>query len=197
MSMRRVDNLSASPATYLDWIMKDRLLLTDREIKNYISLFNVLLDMDFFWIHPLDENRAADGLVLRSDFEYETGLYLEGFNPRCTVFEMLAALAIRCESQLMRNSSLGDRTAKWFFIMLENLGLAGFDNRHWSSSSRAEIEHIVEDFLNRKYKRNGVGGAFPLKHSRNNQSNEQIWDQLMAYINENFNEDDENLELFR
>lgn len=197
MSMRRVDNLSASPITYLDWIMKDRLLLTDREIKNYISLFNALFDIDFIWIHPLDENRASDGLVLRSDFEYETGLYLEGFNPRCTVFEMLAALAIRCENQLMRNLSLGDRTAKWFFMMLENLGLSEFTNRNWNSSSRKEIDQIVDDFLNRRYKKNGVGGAFPLKHSKNNQSNEQIWDQLMAYINENYSDDDENFELFR
>lgn len=195
--MRRVDNLSASPITYLDWIMKDRLHLTDREIKNYISLFNVLFEMDFVWIHPLDENRASDGLVLRSDFEYETGLYLEGFNPKCTVFEMLAALAIRCENQLMRNLSLGDRTAKWFFMMLENLGLLEFDNRHWNSSSRRHIESILYTFLERKYDKKGVGGAFPLRHSQKNQANEQIWNQLMAYINENFSEDDEDFELFK
>lgn len=197
MSMRRVNNLSASPTTYLDWIMKDRLLLTDREIKNYISLFDVLFDMDFIWIHPLDENRAADGLVLRSDFEYETGLYIVGLGPKCTVFEMLAALAIRCENQLMRNLSMGDRTAKWFFMMLDNLGLTEFDNRHWGSTSRLRVLSIIDDFLNRKYKKNGAGGAFPLRHSQNNQSNEQIWDQLMAYINENYSEDDEDLELFR
>ena len=197
MSMRRVDNLSASPATYLDWIMKDRLLLTDREIKNYISLFNILFDMDFVWIHPLDENRASDGLALRSDFEYETGMYISGLQSRCTVFEMLAALAIRCENQLMRNFSMGDRTAKWFFMMLENLTLTDYDNRHWNASSRGRIVSIIDDFLKRKYKKNGEGGAFPLKHSKNNQANEQIWDQLMAYINENYSEDDEDLELFR
>ena len=195
--MRRVDNLSASPMTYLDWIMKDRLHLTDREIKNYISLFNALFDLDFIWIHPLDENRASDGLVLRSDFEYETDLYIEGLRPKCTVFEMLAALAIRCENQLMRNPSKGDRTAKWFFMMLDNLHLLEFSNKNWDPSCYDHIVSIVRRFLERKYGRNGEGGAFPLKHSKNNQCNEQIWNQLMSYINENFSEDDEDLELFR
>lgn len=197
MSMRRVNDLSASPITYLDWLMKDRLHLTDKEIKNYISLFNVLFEIDFVWIHPLDENRASDGLVLRSDFEYETGLYITGLSPKCTVFEMLAALAIRCENQLMRNLFLGDRTAKWFFMMLDNLRLSDFDNRHWTSHSKEHIESIVDSFLKRKYNKNGVGGAFPLKHSQKNQSNEQIWDQLMAYINENYDEDEDDLELFK
>lgn len=197
MSMRRVNDLSASPVTYLDWLMKDRLHLTDKEIKNYISLFNVLFEIDFVWIHPLDENRASDGLVLRSDFEYETGLYITGLGPKCTVFEMLAALAIRCENQLMRNLFLGDRTAKWFFMMLDNLRLSDFDNRHWTSHSKEHIESIVDSFLKRKYNKNGVGGAFPLKHSQKNQSNEQIWDQLMAYINENYDEDEDDLELFK
>ena len=74
----------------------------------------------------MDENRAIDGLELRTDFEYETGEYLDktsGLMPKCTVFEMLAALAIRCESQLMYNPSLGDRTSKWFFEFLDNLNL--------------------------------------------------------------------------
>ena len=195
--MRRVNNLSASPIAYLDWLMKDKLHLTDREIKKYISLFNVLFDMDFFWIHPLDENRAVDGLALRSDFEYETELYIDGLGPRCTVFEMLAALAIRCENQIMRNPSLGNRTAKWFFMMLENLNLLDFSNKNWTPTSRDHIEAIIDKFLNRKYNKNGVGGAFPLKHSKNNQANEQIWNQLMSYINENYDDDDGDLELFR
>ena len=141
----------------------------------------------------MDENRAADGLELRDDFEYETGEYLDvssGLLPNCSFFEMLAALAIRCENQLMRNLSLGDRTSKWFFEFLDNLGI---DNR----LNREDIEDITVNFMNGKYKSNGEGGMFPIRRTGINQRGEQLWKQLSAYINENYLEDGEDLPLFR
>jgi hypothetical protein len=109
---------------YIHWVLKDRLGLTEREIKNNKSIIYELAEIEFIWRHPMDENRALEGLELRSDFEYETGEYLDkssGIMAQCTMFEMLAALAIRCENQIMRNSLIGDRTSKWFFEFLDNL----------------------------------------------------------------------------
>ena len=179
---------SASMSDYIHWVLKDKLKLSDKETKSYLYLVSAITNIEFTWRHPMDENRAIDGLDLRSDFEYETGEYLDnssGLMPHCTFFEMLAALAIRCENQLMRNLSVGDRTSKWFFEFLDNLGL--LDNK----LSINDIECIVDDFMN------GDLDMFPLKDKGIVQKNEQIWKQLSAYINENYFNDGSEMELFR
>lgn len=175
---------SASMSDYIRWVLKDRLRLSEKEIKENLSLVSALAEVEFIWKHPMDENRAIDGLELRSDFEYETGEYLDktsGLMPQCTMFEMLAALAMRCENQLMRDSMVGDRTSKWFFEFLDNLEVL--------DGSRP-VETACDLFFK------GALELFPLKNKKIKQKNEQIWKQLMAYINENYGDDSEML-LFR
>lgn len=178
---------SASISKYIHWVLKDKLSLTDKEVKKYQYLVSALTNVEFVWRHPMDENRAEDGLELRDDFEYETGEYLDkssGLMGPCTFFEMLAALAIRCENQLMRNLSMGDRTSKWFFEFLDNLDLLDENLRE------NEIIDIAEDFMD------GNIDMFPLKNKGIVQKNEQIWKQLAAYINENYIFEGPELDLF-
>lgn len=178
---------SASMNTYIHWVLKERLGLTDKETRKHIFLVSALTKVEFIPRHPMDENRAIDGLELRDDFEYETGDYLDkssGLLPQCSMFEMLAALAIRCENQLMRNLSLGDRTSKWFFEFLNNLGLLDCDKK--------DIRNICDEFMD------GTLEMFPLKKRGIKQKNEQIWKQLTAYINENYTmENTDDMLLFR
>ena len=78
---------SAGMSDYIHWVMKDKLKLTDRERKKYERLCLVSANIEFVWNHPMDENRATDGLELRDDFEYETGEYLDkssGLLPSCS-----------------------------------------------------------------------------------------------------------------
>ena len=180
---------SASMNTYIHWVLKDKLGLTEKECRDNAHIVLTLTNVEFVWRHPMDENRAIDGLELRDDFEYETGEYLDhssGLPSKCSMFEMLAALAIRCENQLMRNSLLGDRTSKWFFEFLDNLGILNCDER--------DVDHIVDvchDFMD------GRKDMFPLKKRGIKQKNEQIWKQLMAYLNENYTTEDTDMPLFR
>ena len=187
--MRDVNNYSsASISRYIHWVLTDKLGLTDKETKKYLYLVSAITDVEFVWRHPMDENRAIDGLELRQDFEYETGEFLDkssGLMPNCTFFEMLAALSIRCENQLMRNLSVGDRTSKWFFEFLDNLEL--LDER----LREDDIKDIAEGFMD------GDIDMFPLKNKGIKQKNEQIWKQLSAYINENYIFEDSDMELFR
>lgn len=179
---------SASISKYIHWVLEDKLGLTNQEIRKYYNVAKTLTQIEFVWRHPMDENRAIDGLELRSDFEYETGDYLDkssGLMGPCTFFEMLAALAIRCENQLMRNLSEGDRTSKWFFEFLDNLDL--LDDR----IREKDIINTVEDFMDGKI------DMFPLKKRGIIQKNEQIWKQLSAYINENYIFEDSDMEVFR
>ena len=179
----------ASMNTYIHWVLKDKLGLNEREIRKNLCLVSALAEVEFVWRHPMDENRASDGLELRKDFEYETGDFLDkssGLLSQCSMFEMLAALAIRCENQLMRNSLVGDRTSKWFFEFLDNLGLLDCDER--------DVDHIVDvchDFME------GRKDMFPLNKRGIKQKNEQIWKQLMAYLNENYTIDEPDMPLFR
>lgn len=176
---------SASMSDYIHWVLKDKLRISDKDIRKYLHIVLALANVEFIWRHPMDENRAIDGLELRSDFEYETGGYLDkssGLMPQCTMFEMLAALAIRCENQIMRNSLIGDRTCKWFFEFLDNLGVLGDERK---------VKNACDDFFE------GRKDLFPLKNKRINQKNEEIWRQLMAYLNENYVSDDDNLSIFK
>ena len=182
---------SASMNTYIHWVLRDKLRLTEKEARDNICKVSVLTTIEFVWRHPMDENRAIDGLELRDDFEYETGDYLDktsGLPSKCSMFEMLAALAIRCENQLMRDSLLGDRTSKWFFEFLDNLGLLDCDDR--------DVDYMVDvcnAFLD------GRKDLFPLKKKGIKQKNEQLWKQLMGYLNENYAfdvEEDSDMPLF-
>lgn len=176
---------SASMSDYIHWVLKDKLGISDRDVRENLPVVLALAEVEFIWRHPMDENRATDGLELRSDFEYETGDYLDkssGLIPQCTMFEMLAALAIRCENQLMRNSLVGDRTSKWFFEFLNNLGVL---------DGKLDVEEACDLFFD------GRLDLFPLKTKGIKQKNEQIWKQLMAYINENYTMEDTDMPLFK
>ena len=88
MHVRDSNNYSsASISNYIHWVLKDKLGFTDRECKEYLYLVSALTNVEFTWRHPMDENRAIDGLELRDDFEYETGEYLDkssGLMAQCT-----------------------------------------------------------------------------------------------------------------
>ena len=125
---------SATSSTYIEWLVRDKLGLTDKEWKTYNFLINSLAKIEFISIHPQDENRASDGLELRKQFTDETGYFLDGTSGlpvKCSMLELLAALAIKVENRLMRNISIGDRTSKWFFIMIENMGCSNITNTNW------------------------------------------------------------------
>ena len=112
----------------------------------------------------------------------------------CTVLEMLIALAIRCESDIMHDDACGDRTRLWFWEMIKNLGLIDYTDDAYmydkSGSFDSEVNHIIDIFLERRYDKHGRGGAFPLRKYRTNYYSDQrkveIWYQLSAWLIENY-----------
>jgi len=183
--------------TYIEWVAKDKLGLSDNEYKNYSFLINTLSQIEFIWVHPMDKNRADDGIELRGRFSYETGYFLDsssGITNKCSFFEMIAGLAIKIEVQIMRNSS-GDRTSMWFFEMIKNLGFYEYTNKNWKAEYENNIRDICQKVIKREYNNDGKGGLFPLK-TKKNWMNEEIWIQCMTYLKENFIKNDENLVLY-
>ena len=153
--------------------------------ENYRILMDRLYRCTFTYTLKMDANRAADGLALRDRFADEYGglRYEDIRHDECSVLEMLIALACRMEDDIMHDPALGDRSPEWFWIMISNLRLDGMDDEHFEEEN---VENILNVFLNRTYFMNGSGGLFPLKIPKVNQRRVEIWYQMSAFMEENF-----------
>lgn len=152
------------------------------ETTSYRQLLTFLHDVEFVYFVPYDENRAAEGVALRYRFcrrhNYEDFEYcLDG---PCSVFEMMLALALHCEENIMVDPELGDRTSQWFWAMIKNMGLANMTDSNYNEWL---VNDVVTRFLNREYDYDGKGGLFRVKNWHRDMRKAEIWHQLMAYIN--------------
>lgn len=173
--------------SYFDWlVMTVAPHYYQRE--KYSELLFVLYRTEFYWTIARDRNRAIDGLDLRGKYERDTGEYCDA-EGGCSVLEMLIALAIRCEKELMYDPELGDRTDLWFWMMIENLGLDEFDSGIYEDSPaffEEEIQYILERFMDRKYGKNGEFCAFPISFFDPNFRKMELAYQLNYFIKEKF-----------
>jgi len=94
---------------------------------------------------------------------------------------MMAALAFRCEEQIMSDAEYGDRTGEWFWAMIESLGLTGMDDEHFNKQF---ADDVVDRFLDRNYSRNGEGGLFTVQNPRRDMRSTEIWYQMCFYLND-------------
>lgn len=171
---------------YLDWIYR---VVGGREYgkgRSYQKLFVVLYDTEFVYTIDLDGNRAEDGVDLRYRFGHEYGINAdevsESLNERpCSVLEMMAALALRCEEHIMDNPDIGDRTGQWFWGMVDSLGLQEMTDGNFD---RRYVELVLKKFSDRTYRRNGAGGLFTVHHNRVDMRSVEIWYQAMWYLDE-------------
>lgn len=148
-----------------------------RKSRTYWSLLRYLYSTEFIWLIPNDDNRVEDGRDLRYEFLDEVGLS-GSVDPNwlgmgCSVLEMIMGVA----------KALGfedDRTPHhWFWELLLNLGLAGYNDREFNEP---HVEEIVSNLIWRTYKPNGEGGLFPLRYPHEDQRQVEIWYQAQAYL---------------
>lgn len=165
---------------YYYWLLS---LINIPEKSNYSMLFKDLSLKEFFWDQTIvsDGNRADDGLNLRLLYFHETGDALAG-GSGCSVLEMLIALSIRIECDIMGEPG-DDHPEKWLWEMLNNLSLTSMTNDEYDEEY---VDYILDMWLNREYKSNGSGSLFPLKRSKANQRLIPIWDQMGEYLNERY-----------
>jgi len=165
---------------YYDWLLTVIEYIPGDYV--YDEVFDLMFNTPFRWSVPNDDNRAGDGIELRYDFmEYEgwNTMPLEG--EPCNVLEMLIALAQRIENDIMWDGE-HDRTAKWFWEMVRNLGF-------WSEKvgNRANYKEIIDCWLDRKPRKSGQVTTFPTKKwAKTDQKNIEIWYQAQAYLMENY-----------
>lgn len=149
----------------------------DTALETYNNLFMDLYSRDFTWPRsvPGDANRADDGIQLRRDLGFES-------DSKCSILEMLIALAMRMENDIMYNPEEGDRTAQWFWEMLVNMGLGAQSDRNYEPTY---VNSCIERFIRREYDADGGnGGIFTVNNPRRDLRTVELWYQAMWYLSE-------------
>lgn len=143
---------------------------------SYHKLLQELYNTEFVWLLSGDDNRAEDGVDLRSEFLQQSGMTSD---PDwecigCSVLEMLIAFSRKASFQT------GDTPRDWFWIFLHNLELDALsDNKH---AIKRTTKDILDIFIWRTYDYNGLGGLFPLENPEEDQRKVEIWYQFCAYL---------------
>ena len=171
---------------YFKWLCQSVMTCDyDTPPEPYEKLLRLLFNTSFYSNMEMDRNRAADGLGLRDKFASLDGsdqIYL-AMGETCTVLEMLVALSMRIDHDLMFDIRYGNRTGNWFWLMIENLGLNRMDDKHYNENIAIDI---LSGFLDRRYGSDGFGGLFYVRNPKVDMRNLDIWYQMNAYFNENY-----------
>lgn len=168
---------------YYKWICS--MIFPDENLRTrYSNVLHLLHNTQFQYTMALDENRMKDGIDLRYHFScackipYE--IVSQSFDRNsCSMLEMMASLAVRCENDIMSDNMYGDRTSQWFSLMFCNLGLDKYVNDCWTINSYYEVKNILRKCMFREYDRDGSnGGLFKFDSPYYDLRNMQIWDQM-------------------
>lgn len=166
---------------YFEWLYG--LVFNDKGgAAPYEKLLMHLHNTEFTYSIPMDKNRASDGIDLRYRFAYDhpdiydAESYLTG---PCSVLEMMVALALDCEENIMDDPCYGNRTGQWFWGMISNLGLSSMTDNRYDSEY---VDYVIDRFLNREYDPDGKGGLFRIKDCDEDLRKVQIWYQLLWYL---------------
>lgn len=170
---------------YFEWLYRQIGVVRNRNpSRSYWKLARQLYAKEFIWLVSNDDNRAADGVTLRTQFVDEMGA--DKIDPAwadlgCSMLEMLIALARRAEYQTIDIPS-----SDWFWMMMDNLNLRRFADSVYDVPCNDErIDDILETVIYRTYDYDGSGGIFPLKNPATDQRKVELWYQLNGYILEN------------
>lgn len=166
--LKRIDILLGRD--YQQWLCNRAVPL------NYSELATKLANTDYIWIFDLDQNRAEGGLVLRSEYAIETGVYQSDVaDGPCSCLEMMIAYS----RNLVQQSGYGNEQT-FFNDFLFNTGLAAFDDAHWDDR---EASAVIDIWLNREYQPNGQGNLLVTGLGIDLRTMD-TWSQLATYVNE-------------
>lgn len=167
---------------YLDWMIE--LINGPEDALHYCKLINYLYETEFYSNNQYDANRIEDVYTMREEYIESDECTAEEipFNvirdmPSPSVFEVLVAMARRIDSDIMYDIRYGDRTAQWFWTMMDNLGLTSEDD---SEFNERYVKQVVTKFLNRQYRNGGKGALFPVPDA----ADLDIWGQMGEWFAE-------------
>lgn len=166
-------------ALYLRWLTDK--IDAEGKCKMYRSLLMHLFQTTFRECKSVarDVNRARDGVSLRKKFFEENGWTFNSLgSPECSWLEMLIALSERIDDQMMYDMNLGNRTDKWFWLIIDQIGLKKYIDRNYIHD---EVDEILDKLGRREYENGGRNGIFKCQ---NDVRKVEIWYQVMRFFNE-------------
>lgn len=169
---------------YFEWLCNIVCEMRFSDQVSYQDLLMHLHEITFRYSIPRDQNRAEDGINLRYKFAMlhdclSIDLILDILDGPCSVLEMMVALAINCEEDIMDDPNVGNRTGQWFWGMIVSLGLGGMTNTNYDSDY---VEDVVAIFLDREYEPDGRGGLFTIQNCDRDLTTVEIWYQMCWYL---------------
>lgn len=174
---------------YFRWLL-GILGFKEPESCRYISMLSYLYSTDFKLTDPIvghDDNRLDDGFELRAQYSnnFTDPEFPQIFEEPVSVLEVLTAFAVRIDDDIMYDGAL--HASKWFFIMIDNLGMTNFtDDRLGLDWVIDDEEQIIDIWMSRQYGPNGKGTIFPLNCNGVDQRNLEMWYQMQEWFRENY-----------
>lgn len=146
---------------------------------SYLKLCRTLHSIEFVWIVVGDDNRAADGVDLRTEFirtasGYELDWDASWLTQPVSVLEVIVAFSKICEFETEIPS------VEWIWIMLENVDLSDQTDAHLGVCDFTT--EVIDQVIWRTYQEDGHGGLFPLLEAYEDQTKVEIWYQFCAYL---------------
>lgn len=143
--------------------------------RGYENLLLHMFNTPFYCKVASDENHLHHCNDLRSECNAHLA---DDYN----VLEFFIALA-RGMDDILHDLKHGDRTADWFWMMMENMRLTQYTNPHYDEEI---VDIIISRFVERKFNKNGDGGPFPLRHPLANMKRTDWWYAMNWYVEENY-----------
>lgn len=171
-------------AGYMEWLL--RTVRWEQLYPRSSEIAFLMNGIPFKYVNPNDENRGIDGNDLRSSWCESRGMSYSGPYDECSVLEMMIALAIRMDDEILYDPSLGTRQDTWFWLMMHNLGLEEVVRGYSVHDEFALgfVATVLDDLVVRDYQQSGAGGLFPRENPSEDQRKLEIWDQMQGYLSE-------------
>lgn len=169
---------------YSKWLIS---LATSWAGEQYHYLIQEMHRTPFVALIDLDENRMEDGKELRLRFAEESSgytyhdIYQHIGNARCSILELIVALILRCEENIMWDPEADPQAPAWFHDMMDSLGLLDMTDDNFDS---LYVEYVLDRFIGRNYFPDGKGGLFWLPNRNVDLRDVEIWSQMMWYLDD-------------
>lgn len=153
--------------------------------KKWSRLIVLLSSLEFAMPGPNhiteDTNRIGDAIWFRKRWHIGAGYSDEEIKEflaqRVSILEIMCSLAEQCE-KILRTAESGDRTAWWFWSMVDSMGLADETNDNFHPIA---VRDAVNRVNYREYGYCGDGGLFCVPNADTDFRNIELWIQAMRY----------------
>ena len=140
--------------------------------EDYYLMLKQLFDKEFIWFIHSDENRYFDALQLRRESFYSR------YGSKVNCLEVLVTLAMHMDD-ILYDEDRGEVVERWFWELMENIELTKYPDDEYNP---AEIEDILEKWLNRDHQKPQQKTVFPLSKSGGRDVSSELWYEMAQYI---------------